>query len=211
MKPYYEQNGITIYNADCRDVLPILQGDYIVVTDPPYGVELASHRGAAWAIKGDSNEERLGVEAVIEEVLARFPVIAFASPKRPWPGTWDQHLVWNKGGAVGGGGDVGSYWKLSWELIQANNLGRLNPPRDESVLTFPVGPQNSAAHPARKPVALLEYLISKLRHSSILDPFCGTGTTLRAAVNLGRPAVGVEVEEAYCHMAAESLRQLVLV
>jgi DNA modification methylase len=208
MKPYYEHAGITIYHGDCREVLPTIDPVDLVLTDPPYGIALESHRGSkGWDINGDNSQE-LG-DYVLRSLWG-YPMIVFASPKKPWIGDWSQYLVWWKGPAVGGGGEPSMYWKLDWELIQVRNLGRLNGSRDSSVLENWIGPTGSPYHPAQKPESLLLYLLGKVQAETILDPFMGSGTTLRAAKDLGRKAIGIEIEEKYCELAAKRLSQEVL-
>ena len=73
-----------------------------------------------------------------------------------------------------------------------------------------VNSQNSVDHPAAKPVELMRYLLWKVGGETILDPFMGSGTTLRAAKDLGRKAIGIEIEERYCEVAAKRLAQAVL-
>ena len=213
---YYSDDSCCIANADCLEIVPLLEPGSVdlVLTDPPWGKSLANHaRGKerridVYHIVNDEHRET-AIEAWGECATERtnWPMIWFADPRHPWPGKWDQFLVWDKGPAVGGGGDVRRYWKQSWELIQVRRLGILCGKRDQAVLRFWVGPQDSKNHIAAKPISLITYLISKTNKQTILDPFMGSGTTLRAAKDLGRKAIGIEIEEKYCEIAAERLRQ----
>ena len=220
MKPYYEESGITIYHGDCREILPELPSVDLVLTDPPYGINLSNHdttgRAARppigvhdYRVAGDSSSD---CALWVLGWARNLPLIAFSSPKNPWPGEWRQWLVWDKGGAVGGGGDIGTCWKFSWELIQVARTGKLNGPRDESVLRYPVVQNDFALHPTQKPIRLIAYLAMKASPESrlILDPFMGSGTTLRAAKDLGRRAIGIEIDERYCEISAKRLAQGVL-
>lgn len=207
MKPYYDHAGITIYHGDCREILPQLPDKSVdlVLTDPPYGIGLS--RNSRPRIAGDDNADAWDVVLL----GLKIPKLVFASPKKPWSGEWRQYLVWDKGPAVGGGGDPGSFWKFDWELIQSNHASFYGK-RDSSVLRFWVGPTDSPHHPAEKPLALLRYMIHKttLEEQTILDPFMGSGTTLVAAKQLGRKAIGIEVEEKYCEIAVKRLQQEML-
>ena len=207
MKPYYEEPGITIYCADCRDVLPHLPKVDLVLTDPPYGIALESHRGSRWSVIGDETQD-VGLWAL--HFLHKIPAVTFANPMRPWPGPWGQFLVWDKGPALGGGADPARYWKLTWELIQVRMLGVLHGQRDSAVLRYWATPQMAALHPCQKPLPLIRYLLGKVCAPVILDPFMGSGTTLVAAKQLGRRAIGIEIERKYCDIAIERLRQEVL-
>ena len=214
MKPYYEHAGITIYHGDCRSILEDLRADTVFdlfLTDPPYGIALANHgkgdgrrRRNDFAIVGD--HDALAGQSIIDS-LQEVALIAFASPMKAWAGKWDQWLAWDKGLAVGGGGDPESRWKFTWELVQVARLGGLSGKREGSVLSFPMMPQDSRDHPAEKPEALLKYLISKTGHARVVDPFCGVGSTCVAAKQLGRRAIGIEIEERYCEIAAKRLSQ----
>lgn len=210
--PYYEHAGITIYHGDCREILPQLPRVDAVITDPPYGIGLRNgdvdgHRSERWdSIIGDDSQE-VGLEVLEWSKLQGLMVIAFASPWKPWPGNWRNLIAWDKGGAVGGGGDIRTCLKRSWELIQIHGNDTLQGGRDESVWRFPLLPSDTAQHIAAKPVELLQALMAKFGGWLILDPFVGSGTTLVAAKNLGRKAIGIEIEERYCEIAAKRLAQ----
>ena len=214
MTPYYDDGQITIFHADCRDVLPTLEAGSVdlVLTDPPFGISLEEHgrNGYDWTVVGD-RDQAVGAE-IVALCRERWPVIAFASPKRPWPGHWRQHLVWDKGPAVGGGGDPATCWKPTWELIQVAGTGKLNGKRDSAVLTYWVGQADYHYHPCQKPISLLRYLIEKTTEPGqlVIDPFMGSGSTLRAAKDLGRRCIGIEIEERYCEISVKRLRQQVL-
>ncbi len=200
-----------LWHGDCREVLPMLSGVDAVVTDPPYGISLANHgqgdrrrRAADFTIAGDECQT-VGLH-VFDWAMARdLPVLFFASPKRPWPGEWRNWLVWDKGGAVGGGGDVRLCWKQSWELIQVTNNLPLNGPRDESVIRWTVTPADSVLHSCQKPVGLMAYLLQKLGPNRPLDPFMGSGSTGVACARAGRAFVGIEVNRDHFDIACQRI------
>jgi hypothetical protein len=194
--------------GDCRDHLRRLKRVDAVIMDPPYGILYRNMRGDlhprsfAAPIVGDESQS-VGQE-VIDLCFSRgWPVCTFAHLNHPWRGPFRQRLVWDKGGAVGGGGDPGTCWKFSAELVQVGGFGKLNGRRDPSVLRFPIGQNSMPYHPNQKPAALLDYLISKLTKPGdvILDPFAGSGATLAAALRLGRRAIGFEIDPVYFHPA----------
>jgi DNA modification methylase len=209
VKPYFEDDAVTIYHGDCREVWPLLGPVGLILTDPPYGIGLMEHgrNGYNWAVVGDESQA-IGVEML----ATGGPQIVFANPMKPWPGKWRQFLVWDKGPTVGGGGDPAKCWKQSWELVQVRGTPRLNGQRDEAVLRCHVTQQDYHWHPCQKPVRLLRYLIEKATEPNelVLDPFMGSGSTLRAAKDAGRRAIGIETEERYCEIAAKRMAQAVL-
>jgi DNA modification methylase len=103
-------------------------------------------------------------------------------------------------------------WRPSWEAICVLGIG-FTGKRSHGVLrhSLPTLAPERQYHPTSKPVQLLQALISKCPPlADVVDPFMGSGTTLRAAKDLGRTAIGVELEERYCEIAAKRLSQGVL-
>lgn len=215
VRPYYSDDNCIIIHGDCRGVLTALGPTDVdlMLTDPPYGIALREHgrRGYEWEISGDEDQE-LGQSVLDLAAGYDMPVIAFASPKRPWAGEWRQYLVWDKGPAVGGGGDPATCWKTTWELIQVARTPPLNGPRDSAVLKFWVGQRDYHYHPAQKPVALMVYLIEKTTKPGglVIDPFMGSGPVAKACQMTGRRYIGIEVHEPYVKIAVQRLQQSVL-
>lgn len=214
MSPYYERDGIQLYHADCRHMLMLLSfaPPHHVITDPPYGISLKEHgrNGYDWQIANDESQDA-GMAVIEWADELEIPLCVFASPDKPWPGKWRNMLVWDKGGAVGGGGDIATCWKRTWELIQINGNQPLNGSRDEAVLRFYIGPNRLHLHPTEKPIELMRYLIEKLTDQGdrILDTFAGSCTTLAAAWELGREAIGCEISEEYCELGAKRLDRII--
>ena len=208
MKPYYEAEGITIYHGDCRKFAPFPVSGCVIVTDPPYGIGFESHGQrfvGAQSVTGDNT-----TAAYPWMIGMSLPLVAFFSPYAPIGG-WRSVLVWEKGDDTGIGGDRETCWKRDFELIGVANNGALQGQRDSAILRFRAR-DRATDHPSEKPVALMKYLIRKVcpTENMVIDPFMGSGTTLRAAKDLGRRAIGIEIEERYCEIAAKRLSQKVL-
>lgn len=212
MTPYYSEDGIVIYHGDAREVLPQVSAFGTMVTDPPYGIGHSSNKPCApWRGRQIANDEST---AVRDEVLGLWdgPAIVFGTCRAPVPPIPIRGiLVWDKGGQVAGLGDLTFPWKHSWEHIYVSGQGFVGH-RDNGVLRFNgIGPFGAAVHQHEKPVALMRALVGKCPPlGDIVDPFMGSGTTLRAAKDLGRRAIGVDLEERYCELAAKRLAQGVL-
>ena len=210
MTPTDEFGGVRLYRGDCLDVLPSLTGVDAVITDPPYGIALTSHgtlfRGMK-PIAGDGDQS-VGL-AVLEACGSRgWPVAAFSDPDLPWPFECRQRLVWDKGPAVGIGGDRATCWKFTWELLQVGKFKTVHGGRDEAVLRFPVTSKDFKDHPAAKPVSLMRYLVRKLTlpGGTVLDPFMGSGSTGVACLKEGRQFIGCELDPTHYATALKRLR-----
>ncbi len=203
-----------LWLADSANVMPATRKVDVVLTDPPYGIGLKNgdvdgHRSArSFVIKGDGDST--AGQSVLDLCASRgWATIAFASPWNPWRGKWRNLIVWDKGGGVGGGGNVSTCLKRSWELIQVARNGRLQVGRPESVVRFTMGPSDTSEHIAAKPVALIEWLLNifTTENQIIFDPFMGSGTTGVAAINLGRRFLGVEIEKKHFRTAKRRIIQ----
>lgn len=214
MKPYYEDDSVTLYHADCLEHPELWTCADVLVTDPPYGVAFRS----AWRsehvrhdhIEGDTTTE------VRDTALNLWdgPALVFGVWRAPRPEHTEERLLWVKGDDPGNGGDLASMpWGRSDEEIyvigRARGLWRGG--RRSNVYRLPkVAHVHNPGHPTPKPVPLMEMLIDRCPPGVIADPFAGSGSTLVAAKRLGRRAVGVELEEKYCEIAANRLAQGVL-
>ena len=211
MKPYYEHAGITIYHGDCRDLLPTLGDDCVVVSDPPYGV---SHSRGRSSDRGKG--KALGASLIHGDCdpfdpapLLRFAEVIiwganYYAARLPDQGRW---LIWDKQGH-GGSGDF-SEAEIAWHS------------RGRAVKFFRhmwLGVQRASEvgaprlHPTQKPERLFTWCISQLHGATgiIVDPYMGSGTLLVAAKQCGRRAIGIEIEERYCEIAAKRLSQEVM-
>lgn len=204
----------TLHHGDCLEILPSIAAASVdaVITDPPYGIKYKNKRHdirpRQYAEMLDGDGDQTVGQAVIDSLSVQgLPICVFAHHRYPWVGNWRQWLVWDKGGAVGGGGDIATCWKFTWELIQVGGFGRLNGNRDESVLRYPIGQSSMHHHPTQKPLGLMIYLIEKLTNpgDTILDPFMGSGTTGVACIETGRNFIGIEREPSYFAIAEKRI------
>ncbi len=210
MKPYYQHAGITLYHGDCREVLPTLEAGSVdlVLTDPPYGIGYETTYVASWErsqIAGDSDSS---LRDFCITHFAGLPMFVFGSWKVARPAATRAVLIWDKGPASGMG-DLTFPWKNSFEEIYVIGDG-FKGKRDEGVIRGHIQvtwESKGRRHPNQKPVSLMAYLLSKTEAVRICDPFMGCGTTLRAAKDAGLDAIGIEVEERYCEVAARRLEQ----
>lgn len=118
-----------------------------------------------------------------------------------------QVLTWDRGS-----GFQRTYWhyvpRFEWILLFAKEGFRINNLSTDDLWLIPF--ETGSDHPASFPIALPRKAIASTGAQTILDPFMGSGTTLRAAKDLGRKAIGIEIEERYCEIAANRMSQLVM-
>lgn len=209
--PYYSRDGITIYHADCRDILPLLGPVDLVLTDPPYGIGHPTD----YAARGRGNLAPCRDYPPVygdDEPFNPRPLLSVGTAHILWGANYYAHLLPPVSG-----------W-LVWDKERPDTLDQAT---SELAWTDCVKgcrrlrhlwngmirrSDEELVHPTQKPEALMRWCLDLAGESAqtILDPFMGSGTTLRAAKDLGRKAIGIEIEEKYCEIAVKRLAQEVL-
>jgi len=211
IKPYYNEGDITIYHGDCLEIMPQLKPVDLVLTDPPYGIkrdkgfEGFGGFGVPIARRRFENDnwdsERPGKDVFDLILLKSNTAIVFGgnffADLLPQGTHW---IVWDKKNTMPTFGDA----ELIWTNIKRNSI---------KIITCEynglIGKEKWRSHPTQKPLKLITKIIQRYspENDTILDPFMGSGTTLIAAKELGRKAIGIEIEEKYCEIAVDRLRQ----
>ena len=220
MKPYYQDDFITLYHGDCLQHLDMLDQADVMVTDPPYGIDWTASKGG-YKGKGSrtffksaiKNDQDTGARDSVLASWGKSPAIVFGSWRKDMPAGTQHRLIWHKKGQAPG--PTNAPFMSNDEEIYILGKGFIpSSPPLRSVITTTEARSVEVArigHPTPKPVPLMETLIERCpREWVIVDPFAGSGSTLRAAKNLGRKAIGFEIEEKYCEITAKRLAQEVL-
>jgi DNA modification methylase len=201
-EPYYDRDGITIYNADCRKVLPFLDRFDLLLTDPPYGIGFAAQPTRYQRINGltkqgwDSEPPQVTIDQTLRQcdnAIIWGGNYFDLQPTRGW-------LIWSKTGNAPSMADA----ELAWTSRDMNTRVFHKSVKSASLEKNLKG----APHPTQKPLALMQWCLGFFTDAeTVLDPFMGSGTTLVAAKLEGRRAVGIEISEKYCEAAANRLSQ----
>jgi hypothetical protein len=210
MTPYYDRDGITIYHGDSREILPALGRADCIITDPVWPNAIPELFGA---------DDPL---AMFSEVATRFPdmtervVVHLGCDSDPRfltaiPGSlpffracWLEYVRPHYKGRLLYGSDV------------AYAFGSPPPPAPGArvipgrMIATKAERRSRIDHPSPRKYEHVHWLVRWFARGVVLDPFMGAGTTLLVAKNLGLPAIGIEVSEAYCNAAIERLQQSTL-
>ena len=235
---YYQDDYVTLYHADSLKHPELWAGADVLVTDPPYGIKMRQkwstgktreeRRANAQARKALGGTAYYGVPGdestdARDAALAAWgdekPALCFGTWRKPRPANTRQLLVWYKRHPLFARTPEKTHpWISKTEEIYvlgtSMSLFGMSGVRDNVYITDIPGWSSYVAgigHPTPKPIELMEELLHKTPPGLIADPFAGSGSTLIAARNLGRRAVGVELDEAYCELAAKRLAQLTLI
>jgi DNA modification methylase len=190
VKPYYEDNGITIYHGDCREILPTLEPVDLVLTDPPYPdyhTEIYKYED--------------GILLFLKSLDCR--QLVFWSAKSTFPLDYSAIHIWDKKSGAG------SQYERIFERNGGKNYNVYRYYLINSTVAASFTRDIFYNHPSQKPIQLITRLVSDSHGNTILDPFMGSGTTLVAAKQLNRKAIGIEIEEKYCEIAVKRLQQSV--
>lgn len=216
MKPYFQRDGITLYHADCRDVLRGMESESVdfVLTDPPYIIAYQGRWGSKkGVIQGDKDGRWLA--PVFSELFRVLAPDSLCLSFYGWPHVDAFMTVWKLVGfaPLSQFVFVKNVWGLGYfsraQHETAFLLAKGNPKKPAKAISDVLDWRRvtKAEHPNQKPLGVITPLVASFAppKSLILDPFCGSGTTLVAARDLGHAAIGVELEERYCEIAVKRL------
>jgi site-specific DNA-methyltransferase (adenine-specific) len=224
MKPYYQDDQATIYNADSVEVLCELRESFdLVVADPPYTTGIVSfgenskasgwgdimnsaHFNAAWLRECKRLLENAQGAAWVFNSWKSLPILARASFEIQWPII--SVLIWDKEWIGPGSRGLRPSYELA--ALFAHNQFSLKNRGLPDIWRHKWSSHKPNGHPAEKPVSLIARIIRESGSRRVLDPFLGSGTTLEAAKQEGVVGVGIEIEERWCEVAAKRLQQGIL-
>ena len=198
IKPYYETELGKLYHGDCLEIMPQLEPVDLVLTDPPYGINInKSNRLSISRGFGDEtwdenpasdNQIKLCVEKSHNQII--------------WGGNYfnlppTRHfIIWDKKN------DGRDFADCEFAWTSFDKVARI-------IRKRPMGMDGGKVHPTQKPIELMIYCVDENSQSNntVLDPFLGSGTTAIACERLKRKWIGIEIEEKYCEIAAKRIEQ----
>jgi DNA modification methylase len=221
MKLYFEFGGVSIYHGDSREILPKLGQFDLLLTDPPYGLGAARKDVMGFGGKrgkngmgGKNPSKRDYGDSAWDDAPCDQELIdlcrSHCAEHVIWGGNYFALpptkclLVWDK---LRGDTDFAD-GEVAW--TSRDRAMRIFRYRWNGFLVDPTS-TDDRVHPTQKPLALMKWCLTFFPSAkSVLDPFMGSGTTLRAAKDAGLTAVGIEREEKYCEIAAKRMAQEVM-
>lgn len=210
MKPYYDHAGITIFNADCREILPAIKTVETIIVDPVWPNSLPSLKGSERPFElfaeAAAYFPRISRRAVVHLGCTSDPRFLLSIPKEmPYLRTcWLRLNFPNYRGRILIGSDVAYVFGIPPKSRKGHHLLPGECATSDTEMDISVNRKN---HPCARKLNHLRWLVNVFGEGTILDPFMGSGTTLRAAKDLGHKAIGIEIEEKYCEIAAKRLSQ----
>jgi len=219
MTPYYSRNGIEIYCGDCREVLPSIQQPPVCICDPVWpnsvfpGVADPQQlfRETCDALTVKTLVVHMGCTSDPRFLLAVPPALPFIRA------CWLRYARPSYRGRVLVGSDIAYVFGepppsreglrvLSGEIVARNNSNKRQHTGRGQGTSDGIDYEN-LPHPSPRRLEHVKWLVNQYGDHGVIDPQAGTGTTLEAAKLLGRKAIGIEIEERYCEIAARRLEQ----
>ena len=208
--PYYADESVTIYNADCRQVLPFLPRFDLLLTDPPYGIGYGGKKNSVGGTEGRTkNRWKTWKTDWDDEAPPSWLIDMIKDAAKDaivWGGNYYSlppsmgWLVWDKGQRDFSLADAELAWTNRNKAVRCFTFTR-----PEALA------EGGRIHPTQKPLALMRWCLSQVPEcETVLDPFAGVGTSGVACKLEGRKATLIEISEEYCEKAADRLRQGVL-
>lgn len=195
MKPYSQQNGVTLFHSDCREIIGTFHYD-VIVTDPPYL----------------GRDDLFSTEALmpIMQSLNLQKAFVFWAANFEFPFSYDALHIWHKAIPIHPNSKIGNVAGHHFEKIYAAGFGKkCEVFRDAAIIpNFAACADELTEHPTQKPLSLMRKIIQRIPKGSVIfDPFSGSGSTLVACSELGYQAVGCEQTEKWCSVTVKRLAQ----
>jgi site-specific DNA-methyltransferase (adenine-specific) len=218
LRPYYQDGSVTLYLGNCLEITAWLAAD-VLVTDPPYGIGWTkglNRRAKSRAHEGIKGDSDTSIRDAALSLWGARPAVIFGSFYAAQPASIRQVLGYLKQPDSGVVGSTTGYRRDLEPVFLTGDWPHRNAQQSSLIATRsrnagnPSSPAGRTGHPHAKPLDVMEQLIVTAPSGVVADPFAGSGSTLVAAKALGRRAIGVEIEEPYCEIAARRLAQDVL-
>lgn len=222
IKPYYSDQYCTIFHTDFREVLPELGTVDVIISDPPY--DLSTHSGGRFGASSEfgklgflplENYDFISDLTRITRswILLFCPLESLGRIRSENVENYVRGMVWdrkNPSPQLSGDRPAQAVEAIATLHTTRKNM-RWNGHGKAGIYRYSQE-FGQKEHPTQKPLRLMKALVADFSNKGeiILDPFMGSGSTLRAAKDLGRQAIGIEIEEKYCEIAARRLAQEVL-
>lgn len=227
MEPYYQDEWVTIYHGDCREILPQLGPVETIITDPVWPNSLP--------VFDIPNPQALFAEMCAAIPDAKRIVVQLGCDSDPrflqavpvkWPylrTCWLDYVSPSYKGRLLYTGDVAYAFGRPPASIKERRVlpGKYTSTRSDKLFERHTGrnrdgrrttasPEDGLPHPAPRRLQHVQWLVWVFSDKQVLDPFLGSGTTAVAAKYFNRKCIGIEIVEKYCELAANRCRQAVM-
>jgi site-specific DNA-methyltransferase (adenine-specific) len=218
MKPFFQDDQVTLYCGDALDILPSIERASCVALDPPYSTVPNAKAGRDDGAAGTSAAPVRLLTETLRQTRRLLPEGGVAGLICDWRRLPDVSylatltglriatcIAWTRGSP-----GLGGLFRSAWDPMLVLSVGAPIALDRAAIRNVVHAEKPTDPHPYAKPVALWRHLFDRLPPGLVVDPYAGTGAALLAARAAGHRAIGIEVEERYCELAALRLSQLAL-